>query len=127
MEPDLVLADTNIIIEILKNKKEIVDKIKSIGIERIAVSCITVMELYYGALNKDELTEIKEYLEAFEFIYINKEISQFAIDLIGKYAKSHNLNLPDAFIAATSIKKNVRLYTLNLKDFGYIEGLKLWS
>jgi len=127
METDLVLADTNIIIEVLKNKKEIVEKIKTIGIERIAVSCITVMELYYGALNKDELREIKEYLEAFEFIYIDKEISQFAIHLIGKYAKSHNLNLPDAFIAATSIKKNFKLFTLNLRDFKCIEGLELWS
>lgn len=85
------------------------------------------MELYYGALNKDELREIKEYLEAFEFIYIDKEISQFAIHLIGKYAKSHNLNLPDAFIAATSIKNNFKLFTLNLKDFKYIEGLELWN
>jgi predicted nucleic acid-binding protein len=106
METGLVLADTNIIIDVLKNKQEIVERIKTIGIERIAVSCITVMELYYGALNKDELREIKEYLEAFELIYLDKEISQYAIDLIGKYAKSHHLNLPDAFIAATSIKKN---------------------
>ena len=42
MEADLILADTNIIIEILKNNKEIVTKIKAIGIEKIAVSCITV-------------------------------------------------------------------------------------
>jgi predicted nucleic acid-binding protein len=127
MEADLILADTNIIIEVLKNNKEIVAKIKAIGIENIAVSCITVMELYYGALNKDELKKIKEYVEAFEIIYVNKEISQDAIALIEKYAKSNNLNLPDAFIAATSIKRNLKLFTLNLKDFKYIEGLELWN
>lgn len=53
-----ILADTNIIIEVLKNNKKIVEKIKTIGIENFAVSCITVMELFYGALNKNELKEI---------------------------------------------------------------------
>ena len=83
--------------------------------------------MYYGALNKDELKKIKEYVEAFEIIYVNKDISQDAIALIEKYAKSNNLNLPDAFIAATSIKRNLKLFTLNLKDFKYIEGLELWD
>jgi predicted nucleic acid-binding protein len=36
MEADLILADTNIIIEVLKNNKGIVAKIKAIGIEKIA-------------------------------------------------------------------------------------------
>ena len=126
METDSILTDTNIIIEVLKNNKEIIAKIKAIGIEKIAVSCITVMELYYGALNKIELKKIKEYVEAFEIIYVNREISQGAIALIEKYAKSHNLNLPDAFIAATSIERNLKLLTLNRKDFRYIDGLKLW-
>jgi predicted nucleic acid-binding protein len=84
------------------------------------------MELYYGALNKADLRGIKKYLEAFEIIHINHEISQLGIDLVEKYAKSHNLNLPDALIGAAAITYDMELYTLNLKDFRYIEGLKLW-
>ena len=126
MEKDLVLVDTNIIIEVLKNNKGIIGKVKAIGIEKIAVSCITVMELYYGATNKIELRKIKEYLEAFEVLKINDDISQLGIDLIEKYAKSHNLNLPDALIAATAMVGDLKLFTLNLKDFKYIESLELW-
>lgn len=81
------------------------------------------MELYYGALNNVELRKIKKYIEAFEIIQINQEISQLATDLIEKYSKSNNLNLPDALIAATAIICDI---TLNLKDFRYIEKLKLW-
>jgi hypothetical protein len=33
METDLVIADTNIIIEVLKNKKEIVEKIKKVELK----------------------------------------------------------------------------------------------
>lgn len=123
MESALVLADTNIIIEVLKNNGEIVGKIKAIGINRVTISSVTVMELYYGALNKTELRKIKKYLKAFEVVQINKTISKLAIDLIEKYAKSHNLNLPDALIAATAIKLNRKLLTLNLKDFKYIDGI----
>lgn len=123
MESALVLADTNIIIEVLKNNGEIVSKIKAIGINRVTISSVTVMELYYGALNKTELRKIKKYLKAFEVVQINKTISKLAIDLIERYAKSHNLNLPDALIAATAIKLNRKLLTLNLKDFKYIDGI----
>ncbi|MCX6581247.1 MAG: type II toxin-antitoxin system VapC family toxin [Candidatus Aminicenantes bacterium] len=127
MEADLILVDTNIIIEVLRNNKEIISVIKSIGVERLAVSCITVMELYYGALNKADLRKIKRYIEAFELIQISQEISQLAIDLIEKYSKSHNLNLPDALIASTAITCDMELYTLNLKDFRYINGMRLWA
>jgi predicted nucleic acid-binding protein len=126
MEKELILVDTNIVIEVLKNNKDIIQKIKSIGVEWIALSSVTVMELYYGALNKAELKNIKEYVKAFEIIQINENISQFAIDLIEKYAKSHNLNLPDALIAATSIKHHLKLFTLNTKDFRYIKDLQLY-
>jgi tRNA(fMet)-specific endonuclease VapC len=126
MEKELILIDTNIVIEVLKNNKDIIQKIKSIGVERIALSSVTVMELYYGALNKAELKNIKEYVKAFEIIQISEEISQLAIDLIEKYTKSHNLNLPDALIAATSIKYHLKLFTLNTKDFKYIDDLELY-
>jgi tRNA(fMet)-specific endonuclease VapC len=127
MEKDSILVDTNIIIEVLKNNKGIIKHIDSIGIDRVVVSCITVMELYYGALNKVDLRNTKKYLKAFEVIKINHKISKLAIDLIEKYSKGYNLNLPDAFIAATSIVSGLKLYTLNVKDFRYIEGLELWG
>ena len=127
MEKGTIIIDTNIIIEVLKNNKEVIRNIDSIGIEKMAVSCITVMELYYGALNKADLRNIKKYLKAFEIIKINHNISSLAVDLIEKYAKGYNLNLPDAFIAATSINYDLKLFTLNIKDFRYIEGLELWS
>ena len=47
-----------------------------------------------------------------------------ATNLIFKYAKSHNLTIPDALIAATA-KRNIPLFTLNLKDFKYIDEINL--
>ena len=48
----MILCDTNVIIEILKGNKRTMSIIENIGLENIAISSITVMELYFGAFNK---------------------------------------------------------------------------
>ena len=47
--------------------------------------------------------------------------------LLESYALSHRLSVPDALIAATALRHNLKLYTFNLKDFRYIEGLTLYT
>ena len=45
--------------------------------------------------------------------------------LIKTYAKSHNLDIPDSLIAATVLVLSCKIFTYNLKDFKYIDGLVL--
>jgi predicted nucleic acid-binding protein len=124
----MILCDTSVIIEALKkNPIAILQAIEKIGLERIAVSVVTVMELYYGALNKAELKKIKRHLSSIRIFQIEEEISIMASDLIERYAKSHGLQIPDALIAATSINRDLQLYTGNTNDFIYIKNIRLWS
>ena len=58
----MVLCDTDVFIEYFKGDKNTKRKIDKIGVENFATSPITVMELYFGALNKRELTSIKRAL-----------------------------------------------------------------
>ncbi len=122
----LVLCDTNIIIEFYKENPVIVDSLKSIGQEAIAVSIVTSGELIYGALNKRELTRIKKDLSYLKVLDIGRQVCDQFIELMTNYSLSHNLSVPDGLIAATSIAHDIPLYTLNKKDFKYIDGLKLW-
>ena len=48
-----------------------------------------------------------------------------AIHLIEEFTLSHNLNLPDALIASTAIHHDLKLFTLNSKDFKYMNQLEL--
>lgn len=121
----VILCDTNIIIELSKNNLQIIDELKAIGSGNIAVSTITAGELIFGALNKSELRKIIKGLKAIEVISINEEISSLMLDLIQQYSLSHRLSMPDAFIAATAIFYELPLYTLNLKDFKFIQDLQL--
>ena len=53
----MTLCDTNVIIETLKGDEKTIKIIEGIGLENIAICSITVMELYFGALNKRELNK----------------------------------------------------------------------
>ena len=121
----MILCDTNIIIEILKGNEKTIKIIESIGLENIAISSVTVMELYFGALNKRELSKIKKHLKALNIVHFDNDISELAVSMIESYSKSHGLKIPDAIIAATVLSYEMKLFTLNLKDFKYIDGLNL--
>ena len=123
----MILCDTNVIIEALKKNSVVIETIEKIGLEQIAVSVVTVMELYYGALHKAELKKIKRHLSSIRIFQIDEAISVAASELIERYAKSHGLQIPDALIAATSINRDLQLYTGNKKDFIYIDKISLWS
>ena len=88
---------------------------------------MTTGELIFGAFNKTELNQILKDTQHLKTYYINKNISKLAIILMRDYSLSHNLKLPDALIAATALSLDIPLYTLNIKDFRYINSLSLWE
>ena len=83
--------------------------------------------MYFGARNKNELQIITKDLKKLQVLHIQSEVSKKAVELVGKYALSHKLAIPDALISATAIYHNLPLYTLNLKDFVFIEGIQLYK
>jgi len=127
MENIKILCGTDVIIEYLKGNettKKIFDKLERAN---ITLSAITLMELYYGALNKRELNKIKRALSEFNILPLNEEITEIAINLIETYSKSHGLKIPDALIASTAIYYDFSLWTYNIKDFRFIENLSLFK
>ena len=123
----MILCDTNIFIEIYRNNEIIIQAIKQIGQENLVVSDITCAELFFGARNKKELQAISKDLEKLEVLPVNTFISSLSVKLVKDYSLSHKLALPDAIIAATPIYHNLPLYTLNIKDFIFIDNVKLFS
>ena len=78
----MILCDTDVIIEFLKGNKKTEKELKKIKLENIALSIITLMEIYYGALNKKELEQIKRVMGNFIILKINEKISDIAVSLI---------------------------------------------
>lgn len=123
----MILCDTNILIEFYKNNSHIVQELRQIGQSQLAISPITQAELYFGALNKAELRQIKQHLSVLHQIPLDTSTSSMFLELMESYSLSHKLSLPDALIASTALVHNLELYTLNAKDFRFIPNLSLYQ
>jgi predicted nucleic acid-binding protein len=121
------LLDTCILIDYLRGEPSVYDLFVKDEQAKLSMSTITMMELMIGALNKREETYIQKAFKKIDVIYIDEDISKMAENLIVAYSKSHNLQIDDALIAATSIKMNVKLITYNIKDFKYIPDIQLYQ
>ena len=123
----MILSDSNIFIEIYRDNIDIIQIAKTIGQHNIAVSDVTCAELLYGARNKKEVQTIRKDLNKLTILPIDANISTLAVQLIEKYVLSHKLSLPDALIASTAITHTIELYTLNLKNFKFLDKINFFS
>jgi predicted nucleic acid-binding protein len=123
----MILCDTNIIIEFYKNNSQIISGLRLVGQSNIAIGAVTKAELYFGALNKVELGMIQKHLSSIQLFPIDISISNKFISLMESYSLSHKLCIPDALIAATALTYSIELYTLNSKDFHFIENIQLYK
>ncbi|MCU0286836.1 MAG: hypothetical protein MUF15_10600 [Acidobacteria bacterium] len=57
----------------------------------------------------------------------HNEIARLSSLLLKNYLLSHNLQIADAIIAATSLVYDIPLFTHNKKDFRYIPNLNLYE
>ena len=119
------LLDTCILIDYLRGEPNVHNFLVKNTKIKLSMSTVTMMELIIGAFNKREVYYIQKAFKGIDIVYIDSDISKIAENLIIKYSKSHNLQINDALIAATSIRMNVELITFNVSDFKYIPDVKL--
>ena len=119
----LVICDTNIFISLFKGFPASVTELNKIGNEHILVTSISVMELYRGMENKQELKAMENKIKHYNVVHFNNDVSQKSIELIHKFKLSHNLQIPDAIIGAMSVVYAIPLFAYNKKDFKFIQGL----
>lgn len=106
---------------------ETVEVINQIGLDNVALSAITKMELISGVKDKSGFFMLKKNIGFFDILLINREITSIAVQLMETYKLSHGLEIPDALIAATALYENYELYTYNTRDYKFIHKLKLYK
>lgn len=123
---DLVIVDTDILIDLGAAVPEAVKTHKLLGAKRtLGISAVTKMELLVGCANKREQQRLEKFLASFELVHPVVGISEIAIDLVRQYRLSHNMKLADAMIAASALYCDCELASKNQKDYRYIPALKL--
>lgn len=122
---DIVFIDSCIVIDSIKGIEDIKNQLSQIKIP--CINFIVEMELLQGAKDKRELKKIVKELNAFNRLYFQNEIAKLSTQLLKDYALSHNLQIPDAIIAATCLVYNIPLFTHNKRDFKFIPDLELYD
>ncbi len=121
-----VLCDTNILIGAFNGKQEAIDLMRAIKPENALLSAISVMELYQGMGDKNQLAWMRKQIRYYDVLHFSEAISAKSIELVHDFKLSHGLEIPDAIIAATALCHDLPLATFNTKDFRFIPNLTLY-
>jgi len=125
MEAELVLCDTDVIIEYFNNNRELIELLESLGVENLVITPITRAEIQQGARNRLHLSRINKELDKFPVLDIDSSISIKFAELFERYILSNKCSIPDMLNAASAICYSIQFVTMNMKDFRYISGLHL--
>lgn len=125
----MVILDTNIIIDHIRQhgKKDsaLLEIAKKQPKETLALSVISIQELYEGRSTREEEKEkqLLATISPLKILPYNYETAKLA----GKLARDLDrpVELADAAIAATAIENGAPLLTLNKKVFRNIKNLEL--
>ena len=124
----MILCDTNILIEVYRNNTNVISTLNAFyQYNQMVISDVTYAEMLVGSRNKHEMQTLIKEIGKIRCLPIQSGISTLSIQLLSKYFLSHGLDFHDALIAATAIFHGIELYTLNTRDFIFIDGLKLFS
>ena len=129
----MILLDTDICIEILRGNKKVISRREKEN-DTIAISFLTVGELYYGAYKstypEKNIVLVEKFVLSVDVLQSNRHIMKQFGELKARLIKA-GTSLPDAdiIIAATSLSKCKKLITGNTSHFNKIDELKLenWS
>lgn len=119
--------DSTVIIDFLRGNLKAAEYINKILHHNLPVliSTVTYAELLIGAKNKNDQIKLEKTLKPFNFIPINEEICNLAINLLKNFTLSYGILILDSFIAATALLNHYTLVTANIKHFQMIKGLKV--
>jgi predicted nucleic acid-binding protein len=125
----MVILDTNIIIDYLRSQSTsspLQKIVAQISKTNLAVSVITLQELYSGLSTRNKNNEriIWEILAPLRMLPYSTEVAKVAGTIV---RDCDNMEFADAAIAATAIENGADLFTLNIRHFQGIPKLSLFQ
>lgn len=126
---DIILLDTNIVSFIFKGDSRIIPYEPFLKGKKIAISFMTVAELFqWAAVRKWGIQKINQ-LEAYLHNYMVLPVDTESCRLWGQIradcqAVGRPISPQDAWIAATALRFDLPLVTHNTADFEPVKGIK---
>lgn len=120
--PKHYLLDTDALVEFFRGQYPAMTFFNALD-GNLAVSVITVAELFAGARNDAEWRIIDEFLTTLNIIPVDRAIAEQGGRYRRQYKQSHGTGLDDALIAATAELNQATLVSFNRRHFPMITNL----
>jgi tRNA(fMet)-specific endonuclease VapC len=125
-----IILDTNIVSYLMRGGKEAEAYAPHVQGKLLAITFITVGEIYFGAENgkwgENRRKQLETTLRNFVVIPYDHEIARCYGRLVAERKRNGRPIAPnDAWIAACTVRHGVPLVTHNAKDFEGITALKI--
>jgi predicted nucleic acid-binding protein len=112
----MIVVDTDVLIDYLRDQPGAVAFLE--GCEQpLAVSVVSIAELYVGVREGEERVRLDAFVAAFEALPLEREAGVRAGLWRRQYGPSHGTGLADALIAASAHHAGATLATLNRRHF----------
>jgi predicted nucleic acid-binding protein len=126
-----VLIDTDVFVNHFRGQAPDTLFLKRVMVEeefRGMYSAVTEVELFAAEkVSQAHADDIETILSNLQRIDLNSPIAKLAGELMGKFRKSHGLEMPDAIIASSALVCGAALITRNTRHYAFIPGLLLTS
>lgn len=119
------LIDTAIIIDLLRGHRPALDWIESLRAEDRFISIVTVFELLEGCDNLRDQRRLERELESYISLPVTDAVSLQALALLREHRLRAGIGYPDCLIGATASVFDMPLYTLNVRHFRALKGLRI--
>ena len=114
-----VFIDTDVVIEVLRGRnRAITENWQKLAVSQTAIliSPVTIAEIGAGARPREN-DAIARLFAPLICVPIDAIVGHRAGEFLLRYAKSHNVELGDALIAASAVQANAALWTRNRKHY----------
>lgn len=120
----MVLLDTDVFVDILRQHGSAVTWLRSLGPETIGVLGLVAMELLQGCRSREQQQQVETALAPYILYWPTQVDCARAYGEFAAYYLSHGLGVLDALIAETAVGLGVTLATFNEKHYGVLDSLQ---
>ena len=124
------LVDTDWVVDYLKGRTPVVDRLHILAPEGLAISLITYGEIYegiyFGQNSEQHESGFRNFLRGVVLLPLDRAVMRRFARVRGDLrSKGQLIGDPDLLIAATALHHDLTLLTHNVRHFGRIAGLKV--
>jgi predicted nucleic acid-binding protein len=120
----MILLDTDVMIDLLRQHPPTVTWLESLGEEEIVLPGFVVMELIQGCRDKGEQERLERALNIYAIAWPLPEICDEALSVFSQYYLSHGIGILDVLIGQMAVALDSPLCTFNQKHYSAVPNPK---